>query len=144
MKLLFVLILSVIGFISMAFLLYYSVGDIKKLGILESEVLTLEVNTLTLRKNEKDFLARKSLKYKEKFQKNTHTIEENVKKIDKLLESHSFDKTKIMQFSKIIKKYEDDFIKLVDLEVIIGLNPHSGLYGKYLSKKNTEIRTLFA
>ena len=130
MKLLFVLTLSVIGFVSMAFLLYYSVGDIKKLGILESEVLTLEVNTLTLRKNEKDFLARKSLKYKEEFQKNTHILQENVKKIDKLLESHSFDKTKSMQFSKIIKKYEDDFIKLVDLEVIIGLNPHSGLYGK--------------
>jgi len=130
MKLLFVLILSVIGFVSMAFLLYYSVGDIKKLGILESEVLTLEVNTLTLRKNEKDFLARKSLKYKEEFQKNTHILQENVKKIDKLLESHSFDKTKSMQFSKIIKEYENDFIKLVDLEVIIGLNPHSGLYGK--------------
>ncbi|MEO1953356.1 MAG: methyl-accepting chemotaxis protein [Campylobacterales bacterium] len=113
----------------MSYLLYHSIDDIKKLGDTQTLISKLESNMLTLRRNEKDFLARKSLKYKDKFIKNTSLLQKNITNLESLLESHSFDKKEVIEFSNIIKEYENIFIKVVDLQVVIGLNPHSGLYG---------------
>ena len=52
-----------------------------------SAILTQKLNTgmLTLRRNEKDFLARNNLKYQKKFSKNYNALQENVILLEKNL-----------------------------------------------------------
>ena len=69
-----------------------------------------------LRKEEKDFMLRRDLKYVESFKT----------KITALLQSFS----STNELSQILKKYEEDFLSLVNKEVILGLKSDLGIQGE--------------
>ncbi|WP_320034479.1 hypothetical protein [Halarcobacter sp.] len=73
-KLYILAILSITGLGILSVLLFQSVSNVHTLGNAQSLVETLDSDMLMLRRNEKDFLARKDLKYKENFSKNTQIL----------------------------------------------------------------------
>ena len=68
-----------------------------------------------LRKNEKDFMLRKNLLYRDKFLENFKNL--NIKLLDKNMQKYLFD-------------YRKEFLNLVNKEVICGLNENLGLEGE--------------
>lgn len=128
-KLLFSSALAIGGFIVMAYLLYNSVNNMKELSEAQSLVHKLKADMLTLRRNEKDFLARKLLKYEMKFKKHTTSLQNDISNLDTLLSHYSIDTDALHQFSTTIKNYQIIFLNIVEKQKEIGLNPKDRLYG---------------
>lgn len=63
-KLLLVSSVSIIGLVFLVLLQIYSINSISKLENADVQLIQLELETLNLRKHEKDFMARYDLKYK--------------------------------------------------------------------------------
>ena len=129
LKLFMLSITAICGFLIMAFLSYNSIIDIKELGEAQSKVSKLEADMLMLRRNEKDFILRKNLKYKMKFQKNVAVLIQDAEKLQVLFDNQSIYTDEINDFINIIQNYQIAYIKLVTQQQLIGLHPKDGLYG---------------
>jgi methyl-accepting chemotaxis protein len=125
--------LSVI--VSLSFLLVLvieliSIKNIDKILNISININNMQIQLLELRKNEKDFLSRKDLKYLDNFQKNIKTIE-NIKTIlDDEFSKSNIDPTELNNYKNVIEEYSTIFTKIVNVQKEIGLNPDSGLYGE--------------
>jgi methyl-accepting chemotaxis protein len=89
---------------------------------------------LTLRKHEKDFLARRDVKYLGKFQKTIKKIEHTSKSLKSGLIHFGADTKTVTEFTRVIHEYEKLFKKVVESQKAIGLNSKDGLYGELRSK----------
>ena len=124
--------LSVI--VSLSFLLILvieliSINNIDTILNISNKINNMQIQLLELRKNEKDFLARKDLKYLDNFQKNIKNIE-NIKTIlDDEFSKSDIDPKELNNYKNVIAEYSTIFTKIVNLQKEIGLNPDSGLYG---------------
>ena len=101
----------------------------QKVADLKFQVQNVESNILKLRKNEKDFLVRKDLKYVESFKKNyqkTTTLLDGLREESQEL---NFDEQRAITLQDILKRYYNDFLQVVQIQKKIGLNPKDGLYG---------------
>ena len=125
--------IAIISIIFMAYMAYSSVKNIKSLEQAKTMVSDLKSDMLTLRRNEKDFLARKDLKYKGKFKSNVAKLKEDVETLNISLNENAIDTTSLTSFVQIIDRYENIFISLVTKQEKIGLNPKDGLYGSLRS-----------
>jgi methyl-accepting chemotaxis protein len=124
--------LSVI--VSLSFLLILlieliSINKIDNISIISSNIKNMEIQLLELRKNEKDFLARKDLKYLDNFNKNVQNIERMKNILDNEFIKSDIDQTELNNYKKVIDEYSDIFSNIVKLQEKIGLNPEDGLYG---------------
>ncbi|RXJ69213.1 hypothetical protein CRV08_04180 [Halarcobacter ebronensis] len=70
--------LSIFGLVVLSLLLFQSVSTIYSLSSSKTLIEELDTSMLMLRRNEKDFLARKELKYKEQFSTNVKQLEQNI------------------------------------------------------------------
>jgi methyl-accepting chemotaxis protein len=86
----------------------------------------LESGMLTLRRNEKDFLARVDLKYVDKFNSNFNALINHADQYKQLDAQNS----RMDEFRKIVSDYKQQFSNLVGLQKKIGLNPKEGFYGE--------------
>lgn len=84
---------------------------------------------LTLRRNEKDFLARNDIKYRDKFSKNYDLLQKSVYLLRHDLEGSQFDISVIDELSAIFSNYQKSFMSLVAIQQHLGLNHKDGLYG---------------
>ena len=130
MKLIIVTLAIVVSSIVNFSLTAYVEHQIVKYQASEKNALHIKIDILELRKYEKDFLARKDVKYVQKFEKMINTIKADIQKEIDFLISENMDTSKISDFSKMIEEYHKTFIKLVEHKVIMGLNPKDGLYGE--------------
>ena len=89
----------------------------------------VESGILMLRRNEKDFLARKDLKYQEKFSKNYNKIQDTLTQLKTSLNENNLSTGKDITLSNILKDYNAKFTNIVNQQKIIGLTPKDGLYG---------------
>ncbi|WP_321311598.1 methyl-accepting chemotaxis protein [Halarcobacter sp.] len=128
-KLYILAIMSIFGLGVLSVLLFQSISNVHTLGNAKALVETLNSDMLMLRRNEKDFLARKDLKYKASFTKNTETLKSNIRELDLLLKELDVDNSDLIKFDEIIEKYKNVFFSLVSKQQEIGLNPKDGLYG---------------
>ena len=133
MKLMILLVLVIFGFGVMSYLLYYSINNVKELSKAETIVTKLSTDMLTLRRNEKDFLLRKDVKYKEKFNSNVNVFNNDAKLLKKILDKHSLDTKRVNDLELIISQYQNTFAKLISLQEKIGLSHTDGLYGSLRS-----------
>lgn len=117
----------------MLILLSYSVGSLEGDIEIARTIGQVESNVLQLRRNEKDFLARKDLKYFEAFKKRVSTLKGNLNHLLTSFESTSRDTSDIVKLKSVINDYEKHFIELVDIQKEIGLTPTDGLYGSLRS-----------
>ena len=97
----------------------------------ETKVLVsdIESNILTLRRNEKDFLARKDLLYRQRFLDNHGVVLENVQNLGSVLNDNGVNDPKIEELEQIFDDYKDKFLAIVDLQKQIGFHHEDGFYG---------------
>ncbi|HFD31433.1 MAG TPA: methyl-accepting chemotaxis protein [Gammaproteobacteria bacterium] len=102
------------------------VSALQNIRVLVSDI---ETGMLTLRRNEKDFLARKNLKYQDKFSKNYTKLQNNIQQLIALLDENNIKSNTAHKLSQALAEYNKKFNALVSQYKIIGLNPKDGLYG---------------
>ena len=123
----------------------YSTNTTKSLEETRVQVNKIESGMLMLRRNEKDFLARNSLKYQDKYNKNHASLQDKVSQLESQLVAHGLNSEKANDLNKILADYKVKFTALVNQQKIIGLTPKDGLYGnlrKAVHNVESEIKSL--
>jgi methyl-accepting chemotaxis protein len=103
-----------------------TIQSLQKSSILVDEI---EIGILTLRRNEKDFIGRKEIKYHGKFTKNHSALKENVHYLQSQLESDDIDVSDVLKLDVLLENYKKGFNALVSEQKEIGLDLNDGLYG---------------
>ena len=123
----------VVAMVFMLFLLSFTVGSLEDdVGVVRS-IGDIESGVLELRRNEKDFLARKDLKYLDKFNKKITHIKKTLSDLERAFIENNNDTREIKQLTKVLVDYNKHFKTLVEAQERIGLNPKDGLYGELRS-----------
>lgn len=104
----------------------YKVVQYEKLAI---EAQQAEVEMLTLRRHEKDFLARLDMKYTERFQQTQASLVSRADQMAIDLEKAGLDSTPAEDLAQVIYDYGIKFSTLGALQQEIGLTATDGLYG---------------
>jgi len=89
-----------------------------------------EVDMLTLRRHEKDFLAQLDMEYIKVFQKTQAALIGRADKIASELDQLGMDSSIAETLAEVIADYAIKFSQLVTLQQQIGLTPTDGLYGR--------------
>jgi len=128
-KLFILLIGSVIGFSVISFFMYKFVWDAHHYGEIETEIEMMKSDMLMLRRNEKDFILRKDMKYKTKYEKNYNKLIEDSHKLASLLKDNGINNSGVKDFISISADYKKYMFEYMALQEKIGLNEKTGLYG---------------
>jgi len=128
-KLILSSIVSIVGLGIMVALLNISITSISDLDHALTKVEELKNDTTALRRNEKDFLLRKSLDDTKKFEQNVKNLYADSKELLYLLVRRDIDTSKIPQINTMTKKYHSIFLELVEKQKEIGLHHKDALYG---------------
>ena len=128
-KLILSTIFSISGLLILLIFLKFSFNSIENLAKAQKTVETLSSDMLMLRRNEKDFIMRKDLKYKDKFSKNQKKLHANLYELEKLLNASGVDSSDIKKFDTIISQYKNIFFQFIKKQQEIGLHHKDGLYG---------------
>lgn len=113
-----------------------SIYEFNRIGELNNILLVkeqLKANVLTLRKHEKDFLARKDVKYGEKFSKTIVQLNSGIEQLDLVMSEQGLQSDHSRQLAQLVNSYEKSFQQLIILQQEIGLNPKDALYGSLRS-----------
>ena len=129
LKLIILTLITAVGFIVLIGLSQKSIHTMHELGEVNGLVQHLDVEVLELRKHEKDFLARKDLKYLDKFNKTMKSIYITEKEIKDIIEAEGVVLSDLLPFFAAVNSYDKKFKELVKKQQVIGLNPKDGLYG---------------
>lgn len=93
----------------------------------------IESAVLQLRRNEKDFLARKDLKYFDKFNKKMIELQQQVRLLEEGFKRSGSSLNEFSAMQSILTEYNQHFKRLVEMQQHIGLHPKDGLYGNLRS-----------
>lgn len=111
-------------------LLNYSVnslqGDVQMARLIGS----IESSVLQLRRDEKDFMARKDLKYLEKFENNFKELQMDVERMSTAFGEIDNDVAVFSKLTVVLNNYNDFFHQFVSAQQHIGLHAKDGLYGQ--------------
>ena len=141
-----ILLISIVfvGLFLLMIMFSYKNYKINILMNFSKNISNLKILTLQERRNEKDFIMRKNIKYADKFNKNISVINTNVKTIYEDMILLEIDTNEITQLQKLYKKYASNFNDLVNTYKIIGLDSKSGLRGKMRAAIHDAEETAFA
>ncbi len=105
-----------LGMVAILLISFNNIKNHDKISNAKILVHKIDSDILTLRRNEKDFLARKDIKYREKFIKNATILNEDIKSVKILLNSINIkiDPKMFSDFRSYIKNYEDTFLSISD------------------------------
>lgn len=129
------------GLITLIILNYLSLTSLSRLEAVRLEAAELNSDMLMLRRHEKDFIARKDLKYAEKFESSFAVMEERIVEVKGDMDSFGIEIEEIGEFQAVLLSYKENFHALVEQQQAIGLHPKDGLYGA-LRDKVHQIETL--
>lgn len=93
------------------------------------EISSLKSEVLSLRRDEKDFLARLDLKYVDRHQSNHNDINALTQDLQRIFSRHDIPTEALTAFNQDLTLYSDTFKNVVALNQEVGLTPKSGLYG---------------
>ena len=133
LKLIILAILVSLGFAAIVILETKDIKELNDLSHMKEAVKNLNINMLNLRKHEKDFLARKDMKYLKSFKTTVGKIDVESKELKIMLIDFELDTKDTDSYNKIIHEYSSVFTQLVKTQEQIGLNPKDGLYGSLRS-----------
>lgn len=120
-----IIVIAVSMFV-MLLLLFYQSAQLEALIHKAQLAEKLNSGILTLRRNEKDFLARVDEKYIGQFNG-------NLSKLQQLIEAYQAletDNQQLGDFSRIVNDYKSSFNQLADLQKRLGYSSKEGLYGE--------------
>ncbi|WP_394126251.1 methyl-accepting chemotaxis protein [Vibrio hepatarius] len=124
-------VVAIFGVVTVLFATTHFTQTTSQLNHASLLVAKLEIRLLNLRRNEKDFLLRKDMKYLDKFNKNMDTFLDLEKELSVILSEHSLPSS--AQLKKDILNYQDGFNKLVRAYEQLGLKAEDNLAGQYLA-----------
>jgi methyl-accepting chemotaxis protein len=113
----------------MAVLHYFAVDRYQSLGEIRVLVGDIHTSMLTLRRNEKDFLARRDLQYQQEFVDNYGQMLVYLKALRAGMQQNELEDTQLDQLATSFASYKDQFLAVVELQQEIGFNHQEGLYG---------------
>ena len=121
------------GLSVLALLLVLAVANFANQRILKldqtfTDVKSLEVSLLTLRRNEKDFLARLDLKYKTKFMNTYSDFERKTQILSNELDELSVNVPELSQIMLEMQTYKASFLEIIHDYQTLGLKHSEGLY----------------
>ena len=137
-KLLIIVLLFIVGICGYAFFQHSSLVKLNKLENAAKSNLTSEIELLTLRRHEKDFLSRKDTKYIQRFDNTIQTLRNRVIELGQTL--NPFDEQIAYETKQIVEtldKYKAQFHQLADLVLEIGATTDVGLLGKQYKSQQT-------
>jgi len=108
---------------------YHSTDTVIELEQEEVLLRDVEAGMLMLRRNEKDFLMRKDMKYLDKFNANHEMLLSKTRLLAKNLEGSGINSEKAHKVLSVMSAYAEDFRALVNAQQKIGLHSKDGLYG---------------
>jgi len=108
---------------------WYELQTLKAYDGVSLNSAQIEAGILMQRRHEKDFLARKDLKYRDKFDQNSERLNSLVSRVEQALDEKGLDADMASQLTQLLNTYSDDFHAIVTLQQKIGLHPKDGLYG---------------
>lgn len=111
-------------------LLNFSMSSLESDIDVARDIGDIEIKVLELRRNEKDFLARKDLKYVDKFNKTIAELKKSIQSLKKGFDGIGNDSYQFNTLNKIVSDYANNFNGLVATQKVIGLHPKDGLYGE--------------
>ncbi|WP_281560014.1 methyl-accepting chemotaxis protein [Thalassomonas sp. RHCl1] len=121
--------LVVITICSLGWLSQHTATSIHRLGEIKTQVVRIENSMLMLRRHEKDFLARKALKYHTRFTDSLETLNTQLGDLISELSANNMETDQAKQISRFIQEYNKHFNALVSVQQKIGLHAKDGLYG---------------
>ena len=114
---------------AMIILQYQSISDYRSTGEMKVLASDIQSNLLNLRRNEKDFLARKDLSDQNRFMHNFDLVQANIVDLSASLRDRKLDVSKIDQLRNELANYENRFSRVAELQQTIGLHHEDGYYG---------------
>ncbi|KFI10014.1 methyl-accepting chemotaxis protein [Vibrio coralliilyticus] len=127
---------AILGVVSLLLTTSHFAQSTNQLNNANLLVAKLEIRLLNLRRNEKDFLLRKDMKYLDKFNKNMDIFLDLESELAPVLDDNDLPSSS--QVRQDILKYQSGFTNLVNAFDALGLKPEEKLLGKY----NTELKAL--
>jgi len=129
-KIVSVSVLAVVAILFNTLIQHLLTTTMLSLGQQLTLVQTIKSDMLMLRRNEKDFLARKSLKYEAKFIKNYKILSTHTRDLHQHLNTLDIDTSELNNLENNFSVYKEKFRKIVLLQKKIGLNKKDALYGR--------------
>lgn len=127
-KLIIIAIISTIGMIGVESVNLLMKHEVQQWNDAQFEISDINTGMLMLRRNEKDFMARKDPKYLDKFNSNHQHMMLKVNHLISWMSEHKLDISG-QQLVTIFGEYHALFQQVYDANEKIGLDPKSGLYG---------------
>ncbi|MDK2777960.1 MAG: methyl-accepting chemotaxis protein [Pseudomonadota bacterium] len=125
----FILILVVLGLIITSALTVLQFSQLGDLGDILYQQEKVNSEMLMLRRNEKDFLARKALKYATQFEQHANQADAHLTQLKTDMSSMNLNTGRIDGLADNIREYRQVFAELVRQQTDVGLDHKSGLYG---------------
>ncbi len=119
--------------IMMLALLTYAISSLQNDIAIAGYIGKVESSVLQLRRNEKDFIARKDLKYFEKFNQNMQGLHQQVLVLKKAFAISGLNSTEFANMQSILTEYNQHFKEFVAMQQRIGLHSKDALYGELRS-----------
>jgi methyl-accepting chemotaxis protein len=113
----------------LTWLLIYSMTSLESDIYIARDIGHIETKILQLRRHEKDFMARKDMKYLDKFNKYFSLLMKDVNHLESLFVDRGIDMPEIRNAKGTLKTYQDFFKQYVAQQQVIGLHSKDGLYG---------------
>lgn len=123
-------VVAILGVVSILFATTHFAQTTSQLNHASLLVAKLEIRLLNLRRNEKDFLLRKDMKYLDRFNKNMDTFLSLESELAGILDANDLPSSN--QLRQDILTYQDGFNRLVTAFEQRGLKPEDKLTGQYL------------
>ena len=123
----------VLAMVLMLVLLAYESSSLQRDITVAKDIGNVKASVLELRRDEKDFLARKTLKYSDKFSNHMKEAQRQVNRLSEEFISAGLSMPELTSMGSILAQYQTQFIKVVTLQQKIGLNAKEGLYGELRS-----------
>ena len=123
----------VLSMVFMLGLLNFTMSSLETDIKIAREIGNIETEILQLRRNEKDFLARKDIKYFEEFSENYAELIRNIGSLEQAYETIGKDLPELNKLRAVLNDYQQFFKDLVDAQKDLGLSSTDGLYGSLRS-----------
>ncbi len=136
-KLIALTLFVAIGFITIIMSNKVTSEHLHQLDMAKRSIELLSIDVLKLRKNEKDFLKRKDVKYEKQFNEIVSHIYRDMSQLKSSLSSEGINIKNIDNFNEIIISYKNIFHTIVESQQKIGLTSKNGLYGELRNNAHT-------
>jgi methyl-accepting chemotaxis protein len=113
----------------MATLQYRTISHYRSIGEIKGLASDIQSNLLNLRRNEKDFLARKDPRDQTSFGHNFDLTQANTERLTVSLRDRGLDDTKVGLLAESLADYRGRFQQVVKLQQQIGFHHEDGYYG---------------